>query len=97
VTVRNTGDRPGKQVVQLYLARPGSSIERPVRWLAGFAAVRAEPGETVTVDVPLPRRAFEHWTDQGWAIEPGPFDVLAGFSATAIHAATPIEVLRTTQ
>jgi beta-glucosidase len=95
--VRNTGDRAGKQVVQVYLARPESSIDRPVRWLAGFAAVRAEPGQTVTVDVPLPRRAFEHWTDHGWAVEPGTFDVLAGFSATAIHGTTPIEVLPATQ
>jgi beta-glucosidase len=91
VTVRNTGDRPGKQVVQLYLARPESSIDRPVRWLAGFAAVRAEPGETVTVDVPLPKRAFEHWTGRGWVVEPGTFDVLAGFSATAIHAVTSLD------
>jgi beta-glucosidase len=94
VGVRNTGDRAGKQVVQLYLTRPASGIDRPVRWLAGFAAVRAAPGETVTVDVPLPWRAFEHWDAERrrWAVEPGTFDVLAGFSATAIHGTTSIEV-----
>ena len=38
VTLRNTGHRAGKGVVQAYLSRPGGMVERPVRWLAGFAA-----------------------------------------------------------
>jgi beta-glucosidase len=41
VRLRNTGDRAGREVVQVYLARPGSAVERPPRWLAGFAT---EPG-----------------------------------------------------
>ena len=51
----NTGDRAGKQVVQVYAERADSAVERPVRWLVGFAAVRAEAGETVTVVDPGPR------------------------------------------
>lgn len=92
--VRNTGDRRGKQVVQVYLARPGSGIERPVRWLAGFAAVHAGPGETVDVDVPVPWRAFWHWDSRAatWAVEPGSFDVLAGFSSAALHSTTSVDV-----
>ena len=43
VEVTNTGDRPGRQVVQVYLARPGSAVDRPVRWLAGWAAVELAP------------------------------------------------------
>ena len=46
VEVRNTGARPGREVVQLYASRPGSAVERPAKWLAGFAAVDADPGET---------------------------------------------------
>ena len=45
VDVTNTGQRPGKQVVQVYASRPESSIDRPVRWLVGFAAVTAAPGK----------------------------------------------------
>jgi beta-glucosidase len=48
-----------------------------VRWLAGFAGVEIAAGETATVTIPLPRRAFEHWQD-GWALEPGSFTVEAG-------------------
>lgn len=97
--VRNTGDRTGKQVVQVYLARPGSEVERPVRWLAGFAAVHAGPGETVEVDVPLPWRAFWHWDSRAgeWAVEAGSFDVLAGFSSADLHSTTSVDVPAGTQ
>lgn len=79
VTVRNTGPRPGKEVVQAYLSRPGSTVERPVRWLAGFAVVEAQPGEAVTVEVPLDQRSFQHW-DAGWVTEPGAFTLGVGRS-----------------
>lgn len=44
VRVRNTGARAGREVVQVYLARPASALDRPARWLAGYTAVRARPG-----------------------------------------------------
>jgi hypothetical protein len=43
--VRNTGSRPGAEVVQLYLSDPVASVARPLRWLAGFIRVPLEPGE----------------------------------------------------
>jgi beta-glucosidase len=92
--VRNTGSRPGKQVVQVYLARPESSVERPVRWLAGFTTVRANPNETVEVTVPIGLSTFRNWdvTTGAWTVEPGTFEVLVGFSATAIEGTTKLEV-----
>ncbi|CAM5460001.1 hypothetical protein STENM327S_05196 [Streptomyces tendae] len=51
VRVRNTGSRAGREVVQVYLARPASALDRPARALGGYAAVRASPGETVTATV----------------------------------------------
>ncbi|MBF6138337.1 glycoside hydrolase family 3 C-terminal domain-containing protein [Nocardia otitidiscaviarum] len=82
VTVTNTGDREGKQVVQAYLSRADSAVERPVRWLAGFAAVTVAPGASHTVRIALPQRAFEHWTEAGWATEPGSFTLHVGTSVT---------------
>jgi beta-glucosidase len=84
--VTNTGDRAGKQVVQVYLSRPESTIDRPVRWLVGFAAVEATPGESVRVSIPLSARAFANW-DAGWQYEAGDFTVHVGTSVTA----TPLE------
>ena len=79
VTVTNTGDRAGKQVVQVYAERADSAVERPVRWLVGFAVVRAEAGETVAVSIPVPARRLAHW-DGEWIIEPGAYTLRAGAS-----------------
>ena len=79
VRLRNTGDRPGKEVVQAYLSKGDSTIDRPAVWLAGFAVVRAAPGETVTAEIRLPERAFQHW-DGGWRTEAGDFLLTVGRS-----------------
>ncbi|WP_067664521.1 glycoside hydrolase family 3 C-terminal domain-containing protein [Nocardia miyunensis] len=71
VTVRNTGDRSGKYVVQAYLSRPHSTLDRPVRWLAAFDAVTLDAGGSRRVEIELPRRAFEHWTERGWGVGAG--------------------------
>jgi beta-glucosidase len=84
VEVRNTGSRPGREVVQVYASRPDSAVERPARWLAGFATVDADPGETVNVGILLPERAFQHWADGGWTLEAGTFGLAAGSSSASL-------------
>ena len=89
VQVRNTGSRRGREVVQVYASRPDSAVERPAKWLAGFATVDADPGETVTADIGIPERAFQHWTGQGWCTEPGSFVLAAGPSSAALPPHRP--------
>ena len=60
----------------MYLSGAGDSVPRPERWLAGFANVYATPGETVTVRIPLPERAFQVW-DGGWRTVSGSYTVIA--------------------
>jgi beta-glucosidase len=91
VGVRNTGPRRGREVVQVYASRPGSAIERPAKWLAGFAAVDADPGEAVTVGILIPQRAFEHWAGQAWATEPGVFTLSAGPSSASLPLTAELE------
>ena len=82
VTVRNTGARPGREVVQLYLspAGPGpDALPRPRRWLAGFAGAVAGPGEAVEVTIDVPERAFAVW-EGGWRTVPGDYTVEAAHS-----------------
>ena len=84
VEVRNTGARRGREVVQVYASRPDSAVERPVKWLAGFAAVDADPGETVNVGILIPERAFQHWSEKDWTVEPGSFALSAGPSSASL-------------
>lgn len=79
VTLANTGPREGGQVVQVYAERADTEIERPVRWLVGFATVHAAPGETVTARIEVPARRLAHWAGD-WVVEPGAYTLRAGAS-----------------
>ncbi len=92
-TAHNTGGRPGKEVVQVYLAREDSEVDRPVRWLAGHAVVRAGAGESAAVEVAVPARALAHWDGDGWAWEPGRFEVHVGTSVTDTPLTGSVELL----
>jgi len=94
VAVRNTGRRRSREVVQVYASRPDSAVQRPVRWLIGFASVRAEPGEQASATIIVPARAFEHWgVEEGrWVLEPGAFDLAAGSSSALLPMSTRITV-----
>ncbi|GAA0824394.1 glycoside hydrolase family 3 C-terminal domain-containing protein [Streptosporangium amethystogenes subsp. fukuiense] len=80
VAVTNTGERPGREIVQFYLAPQDRDPGRPARALAGFSVVDAAPGETVVTTVHLPERAFQVWTDRGWSTVPGDYTVEVGRS-----------------
>lgn len=94
VRLRNTGGRAGREVVQVYLAREASALDRPVRWLAGYAAVEAEPGEAVTCRITVQPRALQHWSVEhdGWLTEPGEFTVLAGRSVADLPLSAAVTV-----
>jgi beta-glucosidase len=84
VTVRNTGDRKGDEVVQLYLHDPVASISQPVRRLRGFERVTLDPGQTRTVTFVLDKSDFGFWDNRGrFVVEPGRIDVYAGNSSSA--------------
>jgi beta-glucosidase len=61
VPVTNTGDRPGREVVQVYVAPARPAVFRPPKELKGFAKVSLAPGESAVVDVDLGERAFARW------------------------------------
>ncbi|MFE0795337.1 beta-glucosidase family protein [Streptomyces mutabilis] len=96
VRLRNTGARAGREVVQVYVARPGSAVERPVRWFAGYVAVRAEAGRTVTAEVEVAPRALRHWSqeERAWSTEPGPYRLTVGRSAGDLRWAGEVTVER---
>jgi beta-glucosidase len=83
VSVTNTGDVAGAEVVQVYVGDVESEVARPVRELKGFAKVRLEPGETKRVVLSLDQRAFSFWSVRWgrWAVEEGEFEVAVGTSS----------------
>jgi beta-glucosidase len=92
-SVTNTGARRGAEVVQAYLRRPGSSVERPERALAGFLKVWLDPGETEEVVIPIASRELLHWDeDGGWQREGGDVEVLVGSSSADIHGQAVVTV-----
>ncbi|MFC9607430.1 glycoside hydrolase family 3 C-terminal domain-containing protein [Streptomyces niveus] len=95
VRLRNTGPRRGREVVQVYVARADTTVDRPVRALAGYAAVEADPGEEAVATVRLAARALAHWSADGgrWETEPGAFTLLAGSSAGELPLSTTVTVV----
>lgn len=85
-------------MVQVYASRPDSAVERPTRWLAGFAVVDASPDQEATVEVTVPARSLAHWDREShaWTIEPGVFHLAVGRSYGDQRLATDITVTKTT-
>lgn len=73
--VKNTGKVAGKTVVQVYLHDPVSTLTKPVCTLCAFRKVHVEPGQTVTVQMHVERRAFESWDPdlRAWTLEDGQY------------------------
>ncbi|MEW2140379.1 glycoside hydrolase family 3 C-terminal domain-containing protein [Streptomyces sp. NPDC005409] len=94
VCVTNTGSRPGREVVQVYLAPVADSVERPASWLAAFAGVEAGPGESVETEIPLPARAFEIWDEEarGWRRITGSYEVRASRSHGDTRLAAVLDI-----
>jgi beta-glucosidase len=93
VTVRNTGSRPGAEVVQVYVSDTQSALPRPPQELKGFAKVALEPGESREVRIELGEEALRYY-DPGrgtWVAEPGAFSILVGTSSRAIAATLRLE------
>ena len=92
VRVRNTGARRGREVVQVYASLPDSAVERPPRWLVGFAAVEADPGEEASAEVRVPARSLAHWDvgSHAWTVEPGTFRLSAGRSSRDLRLSTDV-------
>ncbi len=90
VGVKNTGDRAGDEVVQLYIHQRAGSASRPVRELKGFQRVTLAPGESKTVTFSLGRNELQFWSPQAkqWVVEPETFDIWVGGDSTASSHAT---------
>jgi beta-glucosidase len=94
IRIRNTGSRPGKEVVQVYVADLESSVPRPLRELKGFSVVRLAPGEVAELAMALEDRDLAYWdvANHSWRIEPGRFEVQVGRSSRDIRLRREFEL-----
>ena len=102
VDVSNTGDRPGTEVVQIYVEPVAPRVQRPVRELKGFARVHLEGGEKATVTVVLDARAFARYDARGadfesadaagWYVDPGDYRIAAGRSSRHICGTATVTI-----
>ena len=89
VDVKNTGERAGEEVVQMYVRDLVGSVTRPVKELKGFKKISLEPGETKTVTFELRSDDLAFYTrDMEYKAEPGEFKVFTGSSSENVQSAS---------
>lgn len=81
IRVRNTGERAGKEVVQLYLRDPVASVVRPVQQLIDYRKISLEPDEAKEVTFTVTEEQLRFWDfDCAWHSEPGTFELSTGYA-----------------
>jgi beta-glucosidase len=92
--VTNTGDRRGKEVVQLYVRDPEASVARPVRELKAFAKVDLDADETTVVEFTLTARDLSYWSTSvnGWVLEGGQFELAVGASSRDLRLTRIVDI-----
>ena len=90
----NTGKRSGEEVVQIYVSRPDSKIERPLKELKGFQRIALQADESKSVKIEIPLEKLRHWDEAAndWKLEPGAVEVQAGGSSQDIKLNQTIDI-----
>ena len=94
VKVTNTGDRAGRETVQMYVGDRKSSLSRPVKELKGFEKVTLAPGESATVSFTVDRDDLSFFDPDRheWVAEPGKFDIYIAAAADDVRGKVTFEL-----
>lgn len=86
-SIKNAGDRKGKETAQVYVRDMRCSVFRSDKELAGFAKIELDAGETKAVEIELDARSFAFYSPArgAWTAEPGEFEILVGASSRDIR------------
>lgn len=88
LSVKNTGTQAGKEVVQLYVSKPNSAIDRPTQELKSFVKTSPiVPGATEILTLLIPVADLSYWDEaaKAWKLEPGTYSVQCGASSRDIR------------
>jgi beta-glucosidase len=96
VTVKNTGQVAGTEVVELYVSEEQPKVPRPVRELKGFQRVALQPGESKTISLVVAPEAFSYYDEasHGWQTDAGAFDIEVGASSRDIRLKQQVNLTR---
>ena len=96
--IKNTGDRDGAEIAQLYIGLPDSKIFRAAKELKGFKKVFIKAGETVEVEIPFDDKSFRYFNvkTNKWEVEGGTYSIMIGASVEDIRLTGELEVEGTT-
>ncbi|MCU4156434.1 glycoside hydrolase family 3 C-terminal domain-containing protein [Carboxylicivirga sp. A043] len=94
VSVSNTGDVDGAEVVQVYVKDVKSSVMRPAKELKAFKKVKLAAGETKKIELELPVNSFVFYDESinDWKLEKGAYHLLVGTASNQIKKTLKIEV-----
>lgn len=85
ITIRNTGNYSGEEVVQLYIRDITASLVRPVKELKGFQKIKLNPGESKTIVFTITTEDLKFYNEQlDYVWEPGEFDIMIGCNAADV-------------
>jgi beta-glucosidase len=94
VTVTNTGERDGREVVQVYVSLPGSKVQRASRELKAFASVPVKAGATEDVVLTIARDDLAYWDTRlgRWVVEGGEYHLEVGASSRDLRTSAVVKV-----
>lgn len=95
VTVKNTGKRKGKEIIQLYVSDKTGAVSRPEKELKNFAKVELDPGEEKAVVMELDRRSFAYYEPAvcDWFVPAGTYEIMAAASSRDIRLTRTLEIV----
>ncbi|WP_372969569.1 glycoside hydrolase family 3 C-terminal domain-containing protein [Microbacterium sp.] len=94
VDITNTGERDGREIVQVYVAPVASAVQRAPRELKAFSSVALAAGETRTVDLIVRREDLAYWDVRvdRWIVETGTYRVEVAASSRDIRSTSTVDV-----
>ena len=99
LTVTNTGEMDGAEVVQVYVGLPGAEVFRPEKELKGFVKIFLKKGESREVSISFDDKTFRYWNEKtgGWETEGGSYRIMVGASVMDIRLTGSVSITGTTK
>ncbi len=92
--ITNTGQADGSEVIQVYIGKPNSNVERALKELKGFRKISLKKGQTKNVIIPVDIKQLAYYVEHtsGWKIEKGNYNIYIGTASDKIDKNIKINI-----